>query len=138
MCNGLLFALACYGGDMYDFLFSGVDALPYMITSWRRMRKAANERLNKSSARVFHETQMTEAVVLACNWLVDSKQWDQHVRRSCAATMQSVLYGHASRIHEPDRTFEAFNDFAKRLSCAAYPGTYLVEFFPWMRHIPSR
>jgi hypothetical protein len=102
------------------------------------MRKAANERLNKGSSRVFYEAQMTEAVVLACNWLVDSKQWDRHFRRCTAWTMQSVLYGHASRIHESDRTIEAFNDFAKRLSCAAYPGAHLVEFFPWMRHTPSR
>ncbi len=52
--------------------------------------------------------------------------------------MQSVIYGHASRKHEPDRTIEAYNDFAKRLTISAYPGTYLVESFPWMRHIPSR
>ena len=81
---------------------------------------------------------MTESVVLACNWLVESKQWDRQFRRCTASTMQSVIYGHASRIHEPDRTIEAYNDFAKRLAIAAYPGTYLVESFPWMRHIPSR
>ena len=102
------------------------------------MRKAANERLNKGSARVFCEAQMAESVVLACNWLVDSKQWDRHFSYCTASTMQSVIYGHASRIHEPGRTLEAYNDFGKRLSIAAYPGTYLVEFFPWMRHIPSR
>jgi len=102
------------------------------------MRKAANERLNKGAARVFYEAQMTEAVVLAYNWLVDSKQWDKHFRRCTASTMQSVLYGHASRTHEPDRTVESYNDFAKRISIAAYPGTYLVEFLPRMRHIPSR
>ncbi len=81
---------------------------------------------------------MTESVVLACNMLIEPKQMDRHIRRSSASTMQSVVYGHASRIHEPDRTIEAYNDFATRIAIAAYPGTYLVEFFPWMRHIPSR
>ncbi|KAF8505426.1 cytochrome P450 [Russula emetica] len=122
MCNGLLFAFASYE-DKY--------------LRWRRMRKAANEKLNKGSVRVFHEAQMTEAIVQARNLLVDSKQWDRHFRRCAAWTMQSVLYGHASRIHEPDLTTEAYNDLAKRISIAAYPGTYLVEVFPWMRHIPS-
>ncbi|KAF8505395.1 cytochrome P450 [Russula emetica] len=110
MCNGLLFAFARYEDK------------------WRRMRKAANEKLNEGSARVFYEAQMTEVVVLACNWLVDSNQWDQHSRRCTASTMQSVPYGHASRILYMNSI---------RLSCAAYPGAHLVEFFPWMRHIPS-
>ncbi|KAH8984447.1 cytochrome P450 [Lactarius akahatsu] len=30
------------------------------------------------------------------------------------------------------------NDFVERNTRAAYLGTYLVEFFPWMLHIPSR
>ena len=71
---------------------------------------------------------MTEAVVLACNWLVDLIQWYQHFRRCTAWAMQSVLHGHASRVHEPDRAIEAFNNIAKCLSCTALPGTHLVEF----------
>jgi len=102
------------------------------------MRKAANERLNKDSVKAFHETQMTEAVLLAYNWLVDSKQWDQHLRHCTASTMLSVLYGRTTRTQESDRAIETFKDFAQRVSRAAYPGAYLVEFFPWMRHIPSR
>jgi hypothetical protein len=30
------------------------------------------------------------------------------------------------------------DDFAVRIARATYPGAHLVEFFPWMRHIPSR
>jgi len=30
------------------------------------------------------------------------------------------------------------NDFVQRLTRAAYPGAHFVEFFPWMRYIPSR
>lgn len=82
---------------------------------------------------------MTEAVVLACNWLVDSKQWDPHLRRCMSSTMLSVIYGRtAPSTLEPDLAIETFKDFSERLSRAAYPGAHLVEFFPWMRHIPSR
>ena len=102
------------------------------------MRKAANERLNKDSVKVFYETQTTEAVLLAYNWLVDPERWDQHLRHCTASTMLSVLYGHTTRTQDSDRAIETFKDFAKRVSRAAYPGTYLVEFLPWMRHIPSR
>jgi len=94
------------------------------------MRKAANERLNKDSVKAFHETQMTGAVLLAYNWLVDSKQWDQHLRRCTAFTMLSIIYGHTTRTPESDHAIDTSEDFAKRISRAAYPGAYLVEFFP--------
>ena len=32
---------------------------------------------------------------------------------------------------------EKVAEFVARCSLAALPGTYLVEFFPWMRYIPS-
>lgn len=102
------------------------------------MRKAAHERLNKDSSKVFHEAQMAEAIVLAYNWLVDSKQWDDHFRRCTASTMRSVLYGHATDTPGSDSVIEALDDFANRIARATYPGAHWVEFFPWMRHIPSR
>lgn len=102
------------------------------------MRRVANERFSKESVKTFCETQLTEAVVLAYNWLVDSKQWDRHLRHCTESTMLSVLYGRTASTQESDRAIETFRDFSARIARAAYPGTYLVEFFPWMRHIPSR
>jgi hypothetical protein len=29
------------------------------------------------------------------------------------------------------------NDFVDRLAIAAYPGAYFVEFFTWMKYLPS-
>jgi len=101
------------------------------------MRKAAHERLNKDASKAFHEAQMAEAVLLAHNWLVDSKQWDHHFRRCNSSTMRSVLYGHVTR-NGSDNAIKALDDFAVRIARATYPGAHLVEFFPWMRHIPSR
>ena len=61
--------------------------------------------VNKGSARVFCEAQITEAVVLACNCLVDSIE----AMGSAFSSLYSIddatcYYGHSSRIHEPDRT----------------------------------
>ena len=106
--------------------------------SWRRMRKAADEGFSKSSVKRFYEKQMTEAVLLACDFLVKPAQWDKHFRRAAASMILSVVYGHPAITSEQDPTIEAVNDFSSRITRAAYPGTYLVEFFPWMRHIPSR
>ena len=106
--------------------------------SWRRMRKAANDGFSKSSVKRFYEKQTTEAIVLACDCLVKPAQWDKHLRRAAASTIMSVVYSYPPITSEEDHTLDVVNDFADRIARAALPGTYWVEFFPWMRHIPSR
>jgi len=62
--------------------------------SWRRMRKAANEKLSTSSVKGFYETQMTEAVLQACDLLAEPARWDRHFRRTAASMTLSVVYGY--------------------------------------------
>jgi hypothetical protein len=102
------------------------------------MRRAANDGFSKTLAKRYHEKQMSEAVLLAFDCLVKPAQWDNHYRRAAASMILSVVYGSPAIISEQDHTIQAINDFSSRLTRAAYPGAYLVEFLPWMRHIPSR
>ena len=102
------------------------------------MRKAANERLTKSSVKGFHETQMTEAVVQASDLLVSPARWDQHFRRAAASTVLSIVYGYPTLKSEQDHTLEAINDFSIRFLTHAALGAHMVQFFPWLRHLPSR
>ncbi len=50
----------------------------------------------------------------------------------------SIVYGCPTITSDRDQTVDAINDFSKRIFRAAYPGAHLIEFFPWMRYIPSR
>ncbi|KAF8487321.1 cytochrome P450 [Russula ochroleuca] len=104
---------------------------------WRRLRKAANEGLSKSSVKGFHETQMTEAVLQASDLLVSPSRWDQHFRRAATSMTLSVVYGHPTLESEQDHIIESIDDFADRLLKAVTPGSYMVQFFPWLRHLPS-
>ncbi|KAH9983999.1 cytochrome P450 [Russula vinacea] len=97
MTGGLLLGFARYG------------------ETWRRLRRAANERFSKSSVKGFHETQMTEAVLQASDLLVSPARWDQHFRRAAASMILSVLYSYPTLKPEEDRIVEAINDFAERL-----------------------
>ena len=106
--------------------------------SWRRMRKAANDGFNKSSATRFYDKQTTEAILLARDCLLRPAQWDLHLQRAAASTIMSVVYGHPPITSEEDHTIDVVKDFADRIARAASPGAYWVEFLPWMRHIPSR
>jgi hypothetical protein len=102
------------------------------------MRKAANEGFNKSSVKRFHEAQTAEAIILACDWLVESAERDGHFRRAAASMIMSVVYGRPAIMSGQDHSVQVVNEFAERLTRAALPGAHLVEFFTWMRYIPSR
>jgi hypothetical protein len=101
------------------------------------MRRAANEGFTKGSVTRFHEKQLAEAVFLGCDWLSEPMKWDGHLRRSAVSVTASVVYGHPTIKSDQDPTVEFVNGLIHRVTCAALPGAHLVEFFPWMRYIPS-
>ncbi|KAN0125466.1 Cytochrome P450 [Lactarius tabidus] len=105
---------------------------------WRRMRKAAHEGLNKGVVRDFHGTQTKEALILASDGLKSPEEWDKHLRRAAASMVLSVVYDQPTIKPGQDHNVKLINDFVQRLTRAAYPGAHFVEFFPWMRYIPSR
>ena len=102
------------------------------------MRKAAHEGLNKGVVKAFHKTQIKEALILASDGLNNPAEWDKHVRRATASMVLTVVYDQPTIKPGKDHTTELVNDYVRRLGRAAYPGAHLVEFFPWMRYIPSR
>jgi hypothetical protein len=102
------------------------------------MHKAADEAFSKNSIKGFYETQMTEAVLLACDLLVNPAQWDRHLRHAAASETLSVVYGYPTLTSEQDHIVVAINDFSERIFKEAFMGAHLVQFFPWLRHLPSR
>ncbi|KAJ6526403.1 cytochrome P450 [Mycena capillaripes] len=112
-------------------------AMSHYGDTWRRMRRVAQEALSKSFADKFHAIQLKEAVLLTHSLLVNPTAWDSHLRRTTASVVLSMVYDTPSLLSEEDPKIMRINDFADRLVSAAYPGAYLVEYFTWMRYLPS-
>lgn len=106
--------------------------------SWRRLRKAAHEGLNKTVVKGYHHTQLKEAVFLASSMLREPNNWDKHFRRTAASSVMSVVYDTPIVESEQDPAVKSINNFMARLTRALLPGSHFVEFFPWMVHIPNR
>ena len=102
------------------------------------MRRASHESLSKSIVESFKPTQLNEAIILTTGLLAQPATWDQHLRRTAASMVMSILYDTPPIMSELDPSVKAINDFVARLTRAALPGAHFVEFFPWMVHIPSR
>jgi hypothetical protein len=102
------------------------------------MRKAVHEGLSKPVAEAFKVSQLHEAILLTSGLIAQPVMWDKHLRRTTASVAMAVTYDTAPIASELDSKVKAINDFVARLTRAALPGAHFVEFFPWMRRIPSR
>ena len=60
-----------------------------------------------------------------------------HEWRTGASTVLSVVYDLPTASSPDDPTVTRVNAFTERISHYAIPGNYLVEFFTWMKYIPS-
>jgi len=49
----------------------------------------------------------------------------------------TLIYDTPVLEHVNDPSAVPLNNFVDQLARAAYPGAYLVEFFTWMRYLPS-
>ena len=59
------------------------------------------------------------------------------VHRAAASTILSIVYDISTVSSADDPTVTNINRFDDIMIDYSTPGRYLVEFFPWMLHIPS-
>jgi hypothetical protein len=111
----------------------------YQITrSWRRTRRAAHEILSKTVVRDYHPVVSKEAILLASAILKTPDSLGKHIQRATASATLTILYDHPTLKDEHDKTLRGIHAYIDHLSIAAAQGAHLVEFLPWMIHIPER
>jgi hypothetical protein len=110
------------------------------LNSWRRMRRAAHEALTKKSIQSYHPIQMKETIILVSSLLAPSANLTQvrHYKRLAASTIMSIVYDYPTILSEHDHAVEGIEKFNDRISQAVTMGSYFVDIFPWMKHIPER
>ena len=88
----------------------------------------------------YHPIQMKESTILVSSLLISSGNFkpDRHFKRLTTSTIMSIVYDYPTIISEQDPSVERMEKYIDRLSRAAAMGAYLVDIFPWMKHIPER
>ena len=104
------------------------------------MRRAAHEALTKKAVKNYNDIQTKEATVLVSSLLVPSSnlKQDRHFKRLAASTIMSIVYDYPTIMSERDQAIEKIERYNDRTSYAAGMGSYFVDSFPWMKHIPER
>ena len=112
-----------------------VNALIFL--SWRRMRRSSNGALTKMAVQRYRPIQTKEATILVSALLTNPENRVQHIQRTTASTIMSIIYDYPTLTSEKDKTVQDI-DRIVHFSARGGARTSLVEFFPWMTHVPKR
>ena len=106
--------------------------------SWRRMRRASHDALTKAVVQRYCPIQTKEANILVTSLLTNPKDRNQHFLRAGASTIMAILYDYPTLPSAHERAIEEIGNSVQQSARAASLGSALVEFLPWMLHIPPR
>ena len=95
------------------------------------------EGFTKSVVQDFYPIQSREAVILALA-LMKSPPTKKHFIRHTWSIVLSISYHLPPVESEDDPVVVGIADYVQRGLHEMQPGARLVEYFPWMRYIPSR
>ena len=104
------------------------------------MRRAAHDALTKRAVKDYNHIQSKESTVLVSSLLTPSSnlRQDRHFKRLAASTIMSIVYDYPTIMSEHDHILEKIEKYIDRTSDAGGMGSYFVDIFPWMKHIPER
>ena len=105
---------------------------------WRRFRRVAVEGFSKSAVEDFHPIQGREAIMLALALMKSPSALEKHLQRHAWSIMLSINYHFPPVDSEDDPIVVGVAKHVDRLLREMQPGARLVEFFTWMRYIPSQ
>ncbi|KAH9059147.1 cytochrome P450 [Lactarius vividus] len=114
-----------------SFVFTGYGDL------WRRFRRPAVEGFSKSVVPDFYPIQSREAIMLALS-LMKSPPMKKQFQRHAWSVVLSINYHLPPVESEDDPVVVEIVNQVQRVLHEIQPGARLVEYFPWMKYIPSR
>ncbi|KAH9053931.1 cytochrome P450 [Lactarius vividus] len=103
----------------------------------RRLRRAAMDSFSKSGVSIFQPVQHREAMMVALDLMKSPSDRETHLRRHSLSIMLSINYNLPPAQSERDPLLLGITDRIRDISHTLEPGAHLVEFFPWLRYVPS-
>ncbi|KAK7058891.1 hypothetical protein VNI00_001515 [Paramarasmius palmivorus] len=109
---------------------------------WKRHRNLFLKHfpMNVEGTTKYHPIQITETHTLLRNLLESPQKFSFHVRRNAAAIILSVVYGikvDESVDEQGDNYVSLANRAMESLSRAGIFGTYMVDYIPTLKHVPT-
>jgi len=112
-----------------------LQVMPYG-SRWRRHRTMFQNHFHANLSPVYQPGQIQETHIMLRNLLTSPNNFNHHIRRAAAAIILNITYGYV--VTDEDDPYVALADAVTRtLSQAGIFGTYLVDYIPILRYVPS-
>ncbi|KAI0369339.1 CyP450 monooxygenase [Pilatotrama ljubarskyi] len=103
---------------------------------WRRVRRLFWKHFQPNAVSKFRPVQQREARRFLRRLLEDQSDLDASIKLSLSATILSAIHGLPLE-DVTDDYVRILNEAEDGIGEAFTPGAFLVEFFPWLRHVPA-
>ncbi|TFK49132.1 cytochrome P450 [Heliocybe sulcata] len=116
-------------------LDQGVGSLPYG-REWRTQRKLCAVALSATAVKQYYGVQEDAAALLAKALVTSPESFTGHVRLAAARIVLTVTYGIPVKSFD-DELVKLAEDTMDVVTEALVPGTFLVDFLPFLKILPS-
>ncbi|KAL8284027.1 hypothetical protein RQP46_005140 [Phenoliferia psychrophenolica] len=94
---------------------------------WRKLRKALHSNLTPKFAESYEPRQTLAADQLLKDIMADPENYREHLRTFAVTVIMAATYGSIRRVVAG----------LDRYGAAMVPGSYKVDYFPWLRFVPG-
>ena len=102
------------------------------------MRRASHDALTKAAVQRYHYIQTKEANILVASLLTSPDDRKQHFMRAGASLIMAILYDYPTLAPAHDKAIDEIERSIQWSKHTSAFGSFLVDSFPWMLHIPQR
>ncbi|KAG2119848.1 cytochrome P450 [Suillus discolor] len=119
-------------------MFNGAISISFVHFGdrFRRMRRTLHSHLQPKAAEAYQPLQMSHAKNTVLSILDDPYNYHNHVITYAATTIMKVAYGRSVPTSATDPEMVELSRRIKISSVVRRPGTYLVDWIPWLQYLP--
>jgi len=104
---------------------------------WRTSRKLAHTLLNVSAAKSYVPYQILENKQMLYEMLTKPESFLHNIRRYSNALTTTMVFGWRTPTYEGEKMKQLFDGFSEFADLNQTGPAALIDFFPWMRHLPG-
>ncbi|KAF7346445.1 O-methylsterigmatocystin oxidoreductase [Mycena sanguinolenta] len=116
----------------WDFSFSFMS----YTDTWQKQKKLFHQSFRKEAIAAYHPILLRKVQDMLRSLLASPADYEEHVKVLTSAIIMAMIYGYDVKSMK-DRFVDLQQEAMRRLSESAVPGRFMVNIFPFLRHVPA-